>query len=145
MIGLANGVLTVFAEGKITNVEYAGVEHLDAGMNIWVKRNPEDPHGTYSYDGARLEAGSVSPTSSKTTVSVSRDALEHGTTNVIDGNLVITIPARKFIEFRGSVTVTDDPANDKVIIYIVGGTAGVDADFDDTSVDFSDTHTDFGG
>lgn len=145
VIGYKNGVLTAAVEGRVTTVEYPGTDELLPGHKVWLRRNPEDPHGSYDYSGLRMQAGSISATPGQMNGSVSQTAIEkHLMFRVRDGNHNITLPARKYLEFRGSVNVTDDPTNDKVIVEIVGY-LGLQTDFDDTGVDFDDPDVDFGG
>jgi hypothetical protein len=145
-IGYANGVLTVAVEGRISNVEYAGTDELLAGYKVWLRKNPDDPHGSYAYDGPRLEGGTIHHSPPQTNVRVRQPSVDdHVIVRVYDGNNLIQLPDRRTIEFRGSVTITDDPINNRAVVYIIGGAAGTDADFEDSSIDFNDTNTAFGG
>jgi hypothetical protein len=146
VIGFANGIMAVAVEGRVTNVQYAGTDEVEPGTRVWLRRNPDDPHGSYAYDGFRIQNGSIKGGEpGKAQGSVSAAAVEkHVGITIIDGVDEITLPKRKYLEFRGGVNVIDDPDNDKVIVEIVG-ISEIFVDYDDASVDYDDPAVVYGG
>jgi hypothetical protein len=148
VIGLSNGVLSVAVDGRVRNIEYAGTDELKAGTRVWVRKIPDDPFGGYSYEGFRIQQGSIQGGEpGKAHGSVSSTAVEKFLgVQVIDNTTgtPVTLPKRKYIEFRGGATITDDPTNDKIIVEIIGITE-VFVDYDDAGVDYDDPTVAYGG
>lgn len=143
-----NGVLQIIVEGKSTIIQYAGLEDLQPGYKIWVKRNPEDPHGSYQYDGMRLEQGTIHHSPAQTRPQVAPEAMASvlaplqaqldavGQTGLVDadGN---PFPRRSNLKITGlDYVVIDDEATDTSEVRFLA--AGVTPEEYDAAIDYDD-------